>query len=59
MAGTGLGTAHWDTASTPTLSEIRARSSSSAPPIRPRPSAAQIQFDQALAQLREEMEAKL
>ncbi|TVU12499.1 hypothetical protein EJB05_46150, partial [Eragrostis curvula] len=48
-----------DTTSTPTLSEIRARSSSSAPPIRPWPSAAQIQFDQAQAQLREEMEAKL
>ncbi|TVT99408.1 hypothetical protein EJB05_55228 [Eragrostis curvula] len=48
-----------DTASTPTLSEIRARSLSSAPPIRPRSSAAQIQFEQAQAQLREEMEAKL
>ncbi|TVU49463.1 hypothetical protein EJB05_00776, partial [Eragrostis curvula] len=52
-----IGDSTLDTASTPTLSEIRARSSSSAPPIRPRPSAAQIQFDQA--QLREEMEAKL
>ncbi|TVU40581.1 hypothetical protein EJB05_14048, partial [Eragrostis curvula] len=54
-----IGDSTLDTASTPTLSEIRARSSSSAPPIRPRPSAAQIQFDQAQAQLREEMEAKL
>jgi len=42
-----IGDSTLDTASTPTLSEIRARSSSSAPPIRPRPSAAQIQFDQA------------
>ncbi|TVU50326.1 hypothetical protein EJB05_01694, partial [Eragrostis curvula] len=54
-----IGDSTLDTASTPTLSEIRVRSSSSAPPIRPRPSAAQIQFDQAQAQLREEMEAKL
>ncbi|TVU46854.1 hypothetical protein EJB05_06426 [Eragrostis curvula] len=54
-----IGDSTLDTASTPTLSQIRARSSSSAPSIRPRPSAAQIQFDQGQAQLREEMEAKL
>ncbi|TVU26463.1 hypothetical protein EJB05_29011, partial [Eragrostis curvula] len=54
-----IGDSTLDTASSPTLSQIRARSSSSAPPIRPRQSAAQIQFDQVQAQLREEMEAKL
>ncbi|TVU14095.1 hypothetical protein EJB05_37541, partial [Eragrostis curvula] len=54
-----IGDSTLDTASTPTLSQIRARSLSSAPPIRPRQSAAQIQFDQVQAQLREEMEAKL
>ncbi|TVU24995.1 hypothetical protein EJB05_27468, partial [Eragrostis curvula] len=54
-----IGDSTLDTASTPTLSEIRARSSSSTPPIRPRPSAAQLQFEQSQTQLREEMEAKL
>ncbi|TVU06362.1 hypothetical protein EJB05_49571, partial [Eragrostis curvula] len=54
-----IGDSTLDTASTPTLSQIRARSSSSAPPIRPRQSAAQIQFDEVQAQLREEMEAKM
>ncbi|TVU11330.1 hypothetical protein EJB05_44909 [Eragrostis curvula] len=48
-----------DTASTPTPSQIRARSSSSAPPIRPRQSAAQCQIDQVEAQLRQEMEMRL
>lgn len=41
-----IGDSTLDTASTPTLSQIRARSSSSAPPIRPRPSATDIRIDQ-------------
>ena len=34
-----------DTASTPTLSQIRAKSTDSTPPVRPRPSSSQIQIE--------------
>ncbi|TVU17828.1 hypothetical protein EJB05_33888 [Eragrostis curvula] len=48
-----------NTASTPTLSQIRARSTDSAPPIRPRPTATQIQIEQVQATMEAKMEEKL
>ncbi|XP_072146291.1 uncharacterized protein [Setaria viridis] len=54
-----------DTASTPTLSQIRARSTDSSPAIRPRPTAAQLQMQALQAQVeverkrREELEARI
>jgi len=43
-----------DTATTPTLAQIRARSTSSCPPIRPRPGTAQHRMETTQAQLEEE-----
>lgn len=41
-----IGDGTLDTASTPTLAQVRARSTSSSPAIRPRPSAAQLQVQE-------------
>ncbi|TVU50148.1 hypothetical protein EJB05_01505 [Eragrostis curvula] len=54
-----IGDSTLDTASTPTLSQIRARSTDSAPPIRPRPTATQIQIEQVQASMEVKMEEKL
>ncbi|TVU09326.1 hypothetical protein EJB05_42793 [Eragrostis curvula] len=54
-----IGDSTIDTASTPTLSQIRARSTDSAPPIRPRPTATQIQIEQVQATMEAKMEQKL
>ncbi|CAN6226770.1 unnamed protein product, partial [Urochloa humidicola] len=48
-----------DTASTPTLSQLRARTTSSDPPIRPRQTSTQLQLDALQAKMEAEMDRRV